>query len=159
MSKIVDLVTDFLQPYAEMCNVEIVEVEYKKLNNGNNLTIFIDKENGVDIEDCVKLHRMIDEPLDKLDPTNGQSYILNVSSCGIDRPFKKMRDYIRAIGKNISVKFYEPYNGNKSLQGILKDVTEQYIVLAISDKEEKIDMQIIASANIIFEDKGEYDAK
>ena len=60
--------------------------------NGNNLTIYIDKVGGVTIDDCEALHRLIDAPLDELDPTGGVAYTLNVSSCGLDRPLKNLKD-------------------------------------------------------------------
>ena len=63
------------RPFADELGLEIVEVEYVRKHNGMNLTFFIDKEGGVTIDDCEKLHRAIDEPLDILDPTNGASYM------------------------------------------------------------------------------------
>ncbi|MBR2303370.1 MAG: ribosome maturation factor RimP, partial [Clostridia bacterium] len=94
-SKVCELVENLVLPFAEQCGVELVEVEYAKKVNGMNLTIFIDKEEGVSLNDCEKLHRLIDEPLDVLDPTDGKAYILNVSSLGIDRPLKTERDFKR----------------------------------------------------------------
>ena len=83
-----------------------------------NLTIVIDKEGGVTIDDCEKLHRAIDAPLDELDPIEC-SYTLNVSSPGIDRPLTLPRDYKRNMGKEISVKLYKPLDGKKTYEGTL----------------------------------------
>ena len=155
MSKVVDEVKILVEKYAEECGVEIVDVEYVKKNNGNNLTIFIDKEGKVDIEDCVRLHKKIDKPLDELDPTRGEAYILNVSSCGIDRPFKSLRDYERALGKMIEVKFYKPFKNKKVFIGELVNATENMIMIKIEDEIIEIETEIIASANRLFQENEE----
>ncbi|MBQ9790630.1 MAG: ribosome maturation factor RimP, partial [Clostridia bacterium] len=80
MSKITEKVHEFLNPIVQNLGYEIVDVEYEKKFDGFNLTIFIDGENGISLDDCEKVHTAIDEPLDELDPTNGASYTLNVSS-------------------------------------------------------------------------------
>ena len=87
MGKVADQVLQLVQPIARSLGLEVLEVLYEKKFDGMNLTVVIDKEGGVSINDCEALHRAIDEPLDKLDPIEG-SYTLNVSSPGIDRPLK-----------------------------------------------------------------------
>ena len=101
------------RPFADELGLEIVEVEYVRKHNGMNLTFFIDKEGGVTIDDCEKLHRAIDEPLDILDPTNGASYILNVSSLGIDRPLKTERDFAEMRARKSKWVFMRPSTGKK----------------------------------------------
>ena len=75
-SKVVQLVTPLIEEKASEIGVEVVEIEYAKKVNGYNLTVYIDKPDGVDLELCDKLHTAIDAPLDELDPTEGVSYIL-----------------------------------------------------------------------------------
>ena len=124
-SKVCELVEKLVLPFAEQCGVELVEVEYAKKVNGMNLTIFIDKEGGVCLNDCEKLHRLIDEPLDVLDPTEGRAYTLNVSSLGIDRPLKTERDFKRNLDKEIVVKLFAQLNGKKVYEGFLKEYDEK----------------------------------
>jgi len=146
LSKVSEAVEELVKPIAENFGLEIVEVEYVKKPNGNNLTIFIDKNGGVTIDDCEAFHRAIDEPLDKLDPTNGVSYILNVSSCGLDRPLKNLKDYLRNVGNKVDVKFYKPFNGQKVLTGKIVDANEN--ILTIEDDNQsvfEINIDIIAS--------------
>ena len=146
MSKIAQVVEEFILPYAKEVGVEVVEVEYAKKVNGNNLTIFIDKKGGVTIEDCESLHRLIDEPLDELDPTNGAPYILNVSSCGLDRPLKNLKDYLRNVGKLVEVKFYKPFDGKKIIEGVIDDAYDNFLVLKLNDDSLiEINAEIIAS--------------
>ena len=86
MSKISDKVQEFITPIVEGLGCEIVEVEFAKKQNGDNLTVFIDKKGGVTINDCEMVHNAINEPLDELNPTEAKPYTLNVSSPGIDSP-------------------------------------------------------------------------
>lgn len=128
-SRVVELVEPLVEKYAQELGLEIVEVEYIKKPNGFNLTIFIDKQGGITIDDCEKLHNLIDEPLDELNPTNNQPYILNVSSCGLDRPLKTIKDYIRCKGREVEVKFYAPYDGKKSYIGFIDGVVDENLVI------------------------------
>ncbi len=124
MSKVADSVQTLVTPIAEGMGIEVVEVLYDKKYNGMNLTIFIDSDDGIDINKCEKFHRAILDPIDELDPIAGQ-YILNVSSLGIDRPLKTDRDYKRNMGKVISVKLYKAdSSNNKQYRGELTSYTD-----------------------------------
>lgn len=118
MGKVSEQVHALVQPIAEGFGLTVLEVLYEKKFDGMNLTIVIDKDGGVSIDDCEKLHRAIDAPLDELDPIEG-SYTLNVSSPGLDRPLKLDWDYKRNLGKKIIVKLYKPLDGKKTFQGVL----------------------------------------
>ena len=131
-------VFELVSPIATELGIEVVEVEYVKKHDGMNLTIFIDKEGGVNINDCEALHRAVDLPLDKLNPTDDQPYILNVSSLGLDRSLTTPRDFQRNIGKEIEVTFFAPYEGRKKLEGILKDFDKEFFLLDVKGTEYKI---------------------
>ena len=125
----------------------------QKKSNGYNLTIFVDKEGGVNITDCEKLHKLINDPLDELDPTNGVSYILNVSSCGIDWPLKTKRDFEKKLNREIEIKFYKPIDGVKYHKGILVEVNDENIVIKENEKDVVIKFRDIASANLYYEEE------
>ena len=112
-------VEEFLKPIVESLGYQIVEVTYKKEPNGMNLTIFIDSPSGINIEDCEKVHLAIDDPLDRLDPTNGASYTLNVSSPGLDRPIKTDSGLKANIGNKLEISLYSKINGVKNIVGNL----------------------------------------
>lgn len=118
MGKVSEQVFELVAPIAQEFGLEVVEVLYEKKFNGMNLTVVIDKDGGVTIDDCEKLHRAIDAPLDELDPIDC-SYILNVSSPGIDRPLKTERDFKRNLQGKITVKLYKPLDGKKNYEGVL----------------------------------------
>ena len=124
MGKVADQVFELVAPIAEGFGLEVIEVLYEKKYDGMNLTVVIDKEGGVTIDDCERLHRAIDGPLDELDPID-VAYILNVSSPGLDRPLTLECDYKRNLNKKISVKLYKPLEGKKAYDGVLISYDEE----------------------------------
>lgn len=134
MGKVSEQVLALVEPIAESFGLEVLEVTYEKRFDGMNLTVVIDKDGGVTIDDCERLHRAIDGPLDEFDPIE-ESYTLNVSSPGLDRPLKTERDYKRNLHKKISVKLYKPLNGKKSYEGILTEYDEDTFSVETLKKE------------------------
>ena len=109
MSKVTDSVQQNISPIIEALGYEVVDVEYKSLPDKQwHLVFRIDSPNGVTLNDCEKVSNAIDGSLEALDPTGGAPYCLDVSSPGLDRPFKTARDFERGIGKEIEIKLYEP---------------------------------------------------
>ena len=88
--KSIEEIQNALQPIADELGLEIVDVEFKQ-GREPALTVFIDKDGGVDLNACESFHRAIDPVLDEIDPTFGAPYTLNVSSPGVDRPLKTKR--------------------------------------------------------------------
>jgi ribosome maturation factor RimP len=95
--------------------------------------VFIDKPEGVTLEDCERAHKALGPALDVADPFP-HAYTLEVSSPGLDRPFKRLQDYRRAIGKRVTVKLREPLAGQWRLVGTLTDVADQTVTLAVDDR-------------------------
>ena len=126
-------IMDFCAPIAESVGVKVVDVEFKQGKNPS-LTLFIDKEGGMDLDTCEIFHRAIDEPLDQLDPTFGLPYTLNVSSPGVDRPFKTDEDFNSHIGQRVEVKLYNSIKGKKFYDGILESYDGKSITLKVDAK-------------------------
>lgn len=114
---------------AEM-GYELDEVEYVKEYGNMVLTLYIDSENGVTIDDCEKVSRAIDPILDENDPIE-EAYYLSVSSIGIDRPLKKDRDFERNMGKKLQVKLYAPINKKKELLGVLTGYVGESFTISV----------------------------
>lgn len=142
MSKVIDMVTDSITDTVLGLGYEIVEITYKKYLGEMNLTIFIDKEGGVDLDGCELVHRTIDPILDDIDPTNGEKYILNVSSPGIDRPLKTERDYRRNLGKEVDVSLFEKVENMKKFVAVLKDFDLQKGEVTLDSKGKEIIVEI-----------------
>lgn len=136
-------IESFLSPIADEVGVEIVEVEVKAGKNPS-LTVYIDTENGVDLDTCEKFHNAIDAPLDEFDPTFGAAYTLNVSSPGLDRPFKKERDFKKAMGEEVEVKLFAPLRGQKLFVGVLKDYDGNSITVDTDGGEVKFNLTTVA---------------
>ena len=126
-------ILEFAQKIAQPLGIDCVEVEFKQGKNPE-LTLFIDKEGGVDLNTCELFHNAINEPLDELDPTFGLPYRLNVSSLGIDRPFKTDNDFMSHIGQRVEVKLLSSIKGKKFYDGILMSYDKEKITLKVDEK-------------------------
>ena len=113
-AKVESLVTETLKNYAD---IELVDVEYVKERDWY-LRIFIDKPGGIGLDDCQNFSEEFGKILDKESVISG-SYILEVSSPGLDRLLKKDRDFVREHGKKVDVTFYAPFDGKKQITGVL----------------------------------------
>ena len=123
--------------------IELVDVEYVKEHDWY-LRVYIDKEGGIDIEDCQALSEKLEEALDKGDVVP-DSYILEVSSPGIDRVLRKPRDFTREQGKKVDVTLYAPREGKKLVVGELTGFDGDTIEL---DGETKIPLADIAQVRL-----------
>ena len=147
MSKIADAVTELVKPIVEGLGMELVEVLFAKTKEGDALTVFIDKEGGVSLNDCEAVHNAIDAPLDDLDPTDGKPYTLNVSSPGLDRPFKTDRDFAKHIGFKVEASLFAPIAGvGKKFVATLAAYDPQggVVTLELDGKSVAIDKKDIA---------------
>ena len=115
------------EPSADELGCWIWDVEFVKEGTRKILRITIDSEEGVDIEDCEKLHRAIDPILDEADPIEEQ-YYLEVSSPGIERELRTLEHIEACEGWNVEIKLYTPINGSKSLRGVLLPLGENNTV-------------------------------
>ena len=140
-------ILEFLSKIGDEMGIEVVEVEFKQ-GKSPALTVFINKDGGVDLDTCELFHRAIDEPLDQLDPTFGQAYTLNVSSLGIDRPFKTEKDFLSHIGEKVEVKLYGSIKGKKFYEGILTAYNGDNITLKVNEKDTfTIDLKNVVKVN------------
>ena len=111
---------DLILPIIEENKFELVDIEFVKEGPNWYLRVFIDKDEGITIDDCELVSKAFEKKLDEEDIIK-QAYILEVSSPGIDRPLKKDKDFKRCIGKLIDIKLYKPFEGRKEFQGTLEN--------------------------------------
>lgn len=145
--KIAATVAELIKPVFEDGELELVDVTFTKEGNGWYLRIFIDKHDGVDIEDCQSISREIEQILDEKDPIP-QSYTLEVSSPGLDRPLKKPADYDRFSGSLVNITTYAPYEGKKNFRGRLIGLRGSDVVLAVNSSEIIIPFEQVAGAHL-----------
>ena len=147
--KPVSEIVAFLAPVAETVGVELVDAEWDMRNRA--LTLFIDREGGIDLNVCEAFHRAVDGPLEELDPTFGEAYTLNCSSLGLDRPFKKEKDFLRHIGEKIEVRLYAPFEGSKYYEGELVSFEEGNVRLQTEKGEREIPFAKCAKVCLLIE--------
>ncbi|MEQ7263118.1 ribosome maturation factor RimP [Enterococcus hirae] len=153
MSSVVETVTAMVTPILEEQNFELVEVEFVKEGKSWFLRVFIDKDGGIDIEECAWVSEKLSEKLDAADPDPiPQAYFLEVSSPGAERPLKKEKDYEKALGEYIHVSLYQPVVGEKQYEGFLQSVDAEQLILKIRiktrEKELILDRKNIAKARL-----------
>lgn len=135
--KVVSVVKPMAEKIVSELGYVLVDVEYKKQINGMVLELFIDSPNGISIDDCEKVSKAVDAPLDELNPTNNVPYSLNVSSLGLDRPLTTEYEFNKYKGQEVEFKFYEPlkpYN-KKVLSGVLNSWDEESVTLLIGPED------------------------
>lgn len=137
--KVIDLAEELVTPILDDMGLELVDIEFVKEGKNWFLRIFIDQDDGLDIEECGKVSERLSEKLDALDPIP-QAYFLEVSSPGVERPLKKEKDIEKAVGKNIHVKLYEPIEGEKAFEGELLhfDGNELQIKIKVKTKSKTV---------------------
>lgn len=128
MDAVVEKTDKAVRATIEGMGYEIVDIEYAKRPDNMYLIVYIDIPRGVTLDDCEQVHNAINPIMDELDPVEG-AYVLNVSSPGLDRPFKKRRDYERNYKKEVEIKLYAPLQGKKYYEGVLKEKTENAVVI------------------------------
>ena len=126
---------ELVMPFITENNFELVDVEYVKEAGNWYLRVYIDKENGITVDDCEIISRALSDKLDSQDFIE-DSYILEVSSPGLGRPLKKEKDFKRSIGKEVEVKLYKAINRQKDFEGVLKAYSDTEITIEIDENEE-----------------------
>ncbi|MCQ2481140.1 MAG: ribosome maturation factor RimP [Clostridia bacterium] len=129
---VVNAVWELAEPIAKELGLEIWDVRFLKEGADWILRIFIDKEEGIDIEDCVNMTHAIDKPLDELDPID-QSYSLEVSSPGVERDLTRPEHFEKYKGANIKVKLIRPVDGQREFNGVLEDCDGKLFVLRLEN--------------------------
>jgi ribosome maturation factor RimP len=140
-------VEEMIQPYLNEQGFELVDIEYVKEGSNWFLRVYVDKEGGIDIDDCVLISEKLSAKLDENDPIP-TIYFLEVSSPGAERPLKKPEDVTKAVGKNVFVTTYEPVNGLKEFEGKLLSFDDEELVIEAGKKQHAISYDKVASARL-----------
>lgn len=144
MSAVVDTVTGVVTPILDREGFQLVDIEFVKEGKNWFLRVFIDKENGIDIEECALVSEQLSEAMDALDPDPiPQAYFLEVSSPGAERPLKKEADYEAAMNQYIHLSLYSMVEGNKQYEGYLTSLTDDELVLTVKIKTRKKEMTFL----------------
>lgn len=147
MSKITDAVFALAQPVAESLDLEIWDVEFVKEAGTRFLRIYIDKADGVSIQDCEAFSRALDPILDEADPIP-ESYTFEVSSAGAERVLKRPGDFERFLGSDVCVKLYQPIEGSKQFVGKLQSYEDGNVTILQNDKPCTFEKSTVAQVRL-----------
>ena len=150
MSKITETVWQLAQPVAEANGVELWDVEFVKEAGTQYLRVYIDKDGGVDINDCETVSRALDPILDEADPIPC-SYVFEVGSAGIDRELKRPSDFEKFMGSQVQVKLYQPFEGQKNYVGLLTGYENGDVVRMAGQREVTLKKPMVAQVRLYVE--------
>ena len=149
--KVTTVVREAISDTVKELGFDIWDIEYRKIGADYHLTITIDSENGVDIDDCEKVHRAIDPLLDEADPIE-DAYYLDVSSPGLERDIRTKEHFLACCGEKVAIKLFAAVNKRKEFVGLLS-CNEDASVITITENQNTYEFQFgdIAKANIYCE--------
>ena len=124
---------ELIQPLIDANHFELVDVEWVKEGANWYLRVYIDKEGGINVDDCEIISRAFEEILDQKDYIS-ENYIFEVSSPGLDRPLKKEKDFARSIGKDVEIKLYKAINKEKEFVGVLTEYDKETVTIELDDE-------------------------
>ncbi|AIS09355.1 ribosome maturation protein RimP [Lactobacillus sp. wkB8] len=138
MAKVKDFVLDEIRPIIAQRNDELVDTEYVNEKGQNYLRIYVDRENGIDMDEIAALSELISAKLDQLQPDPfPDPYVLELSSPGIERPIKTAADWQKALNQYVHVNLYQKVEKQKEYEGTLKSFTDSEIELVVKVKTRK----------------------
>lgn len=147
MAKVTDMVAQLARPAVEAAGCTLWDVEYVKEAGVWYLRLYIDKPDGVSINDCEAVSRPVSDLLDEADPIEG-SYTFEVSSAGADRVLRKPEHFAAYIGGEVEVKLYRAQEGRKEQVGILKSYEDGNVTIETPAGEKILEKQDIAQVRL-----------
>ena len=147
MSKVTDAVLALAEPVAASLGLEIWDVEFVKEAGTRYLRVYIDKAEGVSIQDCEDFSRALDPVLDEADPIP-ESYVFEVSSAGAERVLKRPGDFERFLGSDVAVKLYQPIDGSKQYVGKLIGYEDGDVTIEINGRSHTFVKSTVAQVRL-----------
>ncbi len=147
MSRRTAELSEMLEPSITALGYTLWGIEYVPQGKHSLLRIYLDKEGGIDIEDCAQASRQISSILDVEDPISGE-YTLEVSSPGIDRVLFNLDQFREYLGWYVQLRLTENFENRRKFAGQLKAIVDDEIVLIIGDEEYTIPYELIEKANL-----------
>ena len=138
---------ELIKDAVEAEGVRLWDVRFLKEGASWYLRVFIDKPEGISIDDCTNVSHAIDPIIDEADPID-VSYYLEVCSPGIERELTRSRHYEESLGKQVRLKLYRAYDGKKEITGTLEDVTEENVALVTEGNALTVERKNISKANL-----------
>ena len=141
--KVTELVAEFARPIVEAHGCELWDVEYVREGSDYFLRLYLDKEGGVNIDDCEAVSRAVEPLLDEADPIEG-SYVFEVGAAGAERPLKRPADFEQFMGADVLLKTYKLRDGRKEFSGVLAGYDDGAVSLTVGSETLRFEKPEIA---------------
>ncbi|ATG90886.1 ribosome maturation factor RimP [Methylomonas koyamae] len=138
---------DLIEPIVEGLGYECVGIEYNPHPSHGMLRVYIDREQGILLDDCSKVSHQLSGMLDVEDPIPGE-YQLEVSSPGADRPFFKLSQFQRFVGSKVNISLFKPIDKRRKLSGEIKSVDGEAVVIQEGEKLFSVPFQAMSKARL-----------
>ncbi len=148
MAKFEQKLTELLRPAVEETGKTLLGIEYISAGNNSVLRLFIDHENGINVDDCAEVSRQVGAVLDVEDPISSE-YNLEVSSPGVDRPLFELAHFQDVIGETINVKLSMPLNGRRKFKGALVAIENDTLIIEVDSIDYELVISNIDKANLV----------
>ena len=142
------LLESLLEPVVTGMEYEFVGLEYLPQGKHSILRIYIDKPEGITVDDCSLVSHQLSAVLDVEDPIKGE-YSLEVSSPGLDRPLFNSRQFEQFAGQQCAVRLKSPIDGQRKFSGVIRSVENDIVILELSDKSVSLPIDLMDKANLI----------
>lgn len=149
MAKFEHKLTEMLRPAVEETGKELLGVEFISAGNHSVLRLFIDHENGIDVDDCAEVSRQVGAILDVEDPISSE-YSLEVSSPGLDRPLFEKAQFEAVVGETVEAKISMPLNGRRKFKGKLVAVENESLIVMVDNEEYELVISNIDKAHLVY---------
>ncbi len=148
MAKFEHKLTDMLRPAVEEVGVELLGIEFVSAGKHSTLRVFIDHENGIDVDNCADVSRQVGALLDVEDPISTE-YNLEVSSPGLDRPLFSLAHYEAVIGETVNVRLSLPLNGRRKFKGMLNAIESDVLIVTVDGEEFELVFSNVDKGNLV----------
>jgi ribosome maturation factor RimP len=142
------MLQEMLEPVVQSLDCQLWGIDYISQGRHSTLRVYIDREEGVTVDDCAAVSHQISGILDVEDPINGE-YTLEVSSPGMDRPLFTLEQFKSFAGHKVQIKLRVPFDGRRNFKGILNGVEGEDILLVVDDEEFLLPIDLIDRAQVI----------
>jgi ribosome maturation factor RimP len=143
-------VQGLVEPVAEDMDFELVDIEYLSERGRWVLRIYLDREGGITLEDCASFSREISDLIDVKEIVPNE-YVLEVSSPGLNRPLKKEKDFVRALGKKVKIKMSRKVRGRRNFTGYLREFKDHTLYVEVDNVPLSLSYQEVEKANLVYE--------
>jgi ribosome maturation factor RimP len=148
VDKLEQKLNEMFEPVVESMGYELVGVELAGSGSGTVLRVYIDSENGINVDDCQAVSYQVSGILDVEDPVHGH-YTLEVSSPGLDRPLMKPEHFSRFTGEEVKIRSSEAVLGRKNFKGMLDSFDGEYLVVMVDNEPYEIPLASVEKANLV----------